>query len=111
MPRNYWSCRSFNPYLDDFTRNTRTKMYESTVGLNCMHNLPVPIRQALNLKSVTSTIEPEVNDCNQWLPSEIGGNSRHQLEPYGVPRLTPACSNGERRQGKILSFVVRDRFK
>jgi hypothetical protein len=29
-----------------------------------MHDLPVPIRQALNLKAITSTIKPEINGSN-----------------------------------------------
>jgi hypothetical protein len=39
-------------------------MHKSTVGLDCVHDLPVPIRQALNLKAITSTIEPEINRSN-----------------------------------------------
>jgi hypothetical protein len=64
MTRNDWSGSSFNPQLDDFTRDTRTEMHKSTIGLDCMHDLPVPIRQALYLKAITSTIKPEINGGN-----------------------------------------------
>jgi hypothetical protein len=39
-------------------------MHKSTIGLDCMHDLPVPIRQALYLKAITSTIKPEINGGN-----------------------------------------------